>query len=152
VLVLLIELLQPAEAITVDYLQDSRPALVIEITPLEQAENDVYVLDARSHPLAGDDETVEGGSVRIEQSDLYASNYLVYPDTGTPFVVDTAPFRRQLVGRTRLEDTVFTVDGAGSAAGETTVGAGLSGELFLLAGGETTILLSPSAGITLIIR
>ena len=45
-LVVLIEIVQPTEAVTVDYLQNSAPAMVVQITPALNSDNDVYLIDA----------------------------------------------------------------------------------------------------------
>jgi len=90
-LVVLIELLQPTGAITVDYLQDSSPAMVVQIVPALNSDNDLYLLDA-SAPSA----PAETVSFRVEQSDLYAHNYVVFPPGSPPVVLDLSPVRRWL--------------------------------------------------------
>ncbi len=87
-LVLLIEILQPTEVVTVDYLQNSVPAMVVQISPTLNSDNDLYLITAS--PVAV--------SIRIEQSDLYAHNYVVFAPDTPPVVLDLAPVRRRLAG------------------------------------------------------
>lgn len=98
-LVVLIEVLLPTEVVTVDYLQNSVPTMVVSITPVQDSDDDLYLITASPVSTGGarsaDAETV---SIRIEQSDLYANNYLVFTPGSPPAVLDLTPVRRRLAG------------------------------------------------------
>ncbi len=140
-LVVLIEILQPTEAVIVDYLQDSAPAMVVQITPALNSDNDVYLIDASVVTAATD--TV---SFRIEQSDLYAHNYVVYASGSPPTVIDLSPVRRGLAG-VNLEMN------AGSSTNVTLeLDSVTSGPLHLLNRPPYIMLAAPAEAILLIAR
>ncbi|MCK4515966.1 MAG: hypothetical protein KAU31_11950 [Spirochaetaceae bacterium] len=140
-LVVLIEILQPTEAITVDYVQNSTPAMVVQITPAVNSDNDVYLIDASVVTTATD--TV---SFRIEQSDLYAHNYVVYVPGSPPTVIDLSPVRRSLAG-------VNLEMGAGSSINLTLeLDSVTSGPLHLLNRPPYVMLAAPAEAILLIAR
>jgi hypothetical protein len=161
-LVVLIEVLQPTAELTVDYLQNEAPAMVIQVEPVLNSDDDVYLVTATTTTLA------DGGSVtmRIEQTDLYAHNYLVFGTDSPPQVVDLSPIRRQLAGVSMrpgnrqhfdlmLEMTGVAespVAGEPMASGETAVGAGAGGSLHLLGRPPYLLLTAPAGAVVLIAR
>ena len=149
-LVVLIEIVHPTEAVTVDYLQNSAPAMVVQITPALNSDNDVYLIDAS--PVSTATESV---SFRIEQSDLYAHNYMVFAPGSPPTVLDLAPILRQLAG-VNLElgagsSTDLTLELGTGPASEAT-GAPIAGPLYLLNRSPYMMLAAGAEAILLIAR
>ena len=149
-LVVLIEIVQPTEAVTVDYLQNSAPAMVVQITPALNSDNDVYLIDASSVSTAS-----ESVSFRIEQSDLYAHNYTVFASGSPPTVLDLAPILRQLAG-VNLElgagsTTDLTLE-LGTAPASEAPGAPITGPLHLLNRPPCMMLAAGAEAILLIAR
>ncbi len=141
-LVVLIEILQPTDAVTVDYLQNSAPAMVVQISPALNSDNDVYLISAS--PVPGS--TAETVSVRIEQSDLYAHNYVVYARGSPPTVLDLTSVRRSLAGVNLEMD-------AGSGTNLTLeMDSVTSGPLHLLNRPPYIMLAAPAEAILLIAR
>jgi len=141
-LVVLIEILQPTDAVTVDYLQNFAPTMVVQISPALNSDNDVYLISAS--PVPGS--TAETVSVRIEQSDLYAHNYVVYAPGSPPTVLDLTSIRRGLAG-------VNLGMGAGSGINLTReMDSVTSGPLHLLNRPPYIMLAAPAEAILLIAR
>ena len=150
-LVVLIEVLQPTEAVTVDYLQNSAPAMAIEIVPVLDSDNDAYLVRASSALTDGDTLTL-----RIEQTDLYAHNYLVFAPGSPPAVFDLAPVRRSLAGMNldpgAGRNADITLDLGTAGVSEETGGTVAPGQLHLLIRPPYIMLAAGAEAILLIAR
>lgn len=150
-LIVLLEVLNPAGEFAVDYLQDSAPAMVLSVTPVAGTDGDVYLV-RRADP-AGSDDT----PLRIEQSDLYAHEYVVFPSDAPPMVLSLSGVRREL-GRVGLDpdvhgtrDLVFQPPAAAEGPDDASA-APIGGPLYLLVRNSTLLLAAPSEGAVLVTR
>jgi hypothetical protein len=108
IILALIEVLGGAPEFDADYLQAGLPVAVLELRQVPDPERDIYTLSARPFAaVPGSDVATpaavleEAVTYRIEESDLIATNYLVYPPgASVPGVAPLAPILAQLVGRT----------------------------------------------------
>jgi hypothetical protein len=93
-LVSLIDMQQPTEALIIDYIQDSAPVATLTVTPIADTDRDAYIVVVTP---ADDQDSPSGESVRIEQSDLYAHQYFVFGPEGSA-VMDVSSFRSLRAG------------------------------------------------------
>ena len=84
-LVALIEILQPTDPVSVDYLQGGIPADVFVVETTATGDMDVYAVVSENGP-----------TIRFEQTDLVAHNYIVYSPDALPAVISMSDVRSEL--------------------------------------------------------
>ena len=146
--VALLEIVGVGETIQMDYLLDSSPALVLTLESVPGQDRDMYTLEAIS--ATGQDSQIYP-LVRIEQSDLYAYNYLIYMDgLPGPLVANTSAVLRQISRLRDIEE--FEVDLGSSAVELAGDDQGTGVTLHFLVRDGHTVVAAPEYGIVLVTR
>ncbi|MFP4550049.1 MAG: hypothetical protein ACLFNT_04530 [Spirochaetales bacterium] len=161
----LIEVLGGSPEFDADYLQAGVPVAVLEVREVPDPERDLFTLTAR--PGEGRQESPglsanaldESVTYRIEESDLIASNYLVYPPgVAVPGVAPLAPILSQLgPGRDRPSSIgapplVLTLDSDVDFSIGGDDQSELSGSLLVLYRGPYLIVSAPELELLLIVE
>ena len=142
-LVALIDIEQPVETLTVDYLLNSAPAAVLEIVPLDNSDQDAFLVRGQAADRSESNEPGEPlGPIRVEQSDLYTHIYVVTAPGTPPAVVDVSAVRAVRAG------------GEWSAGGASPLSAtgAVAGGFYILERPGSTVVMAESESIVLVSR